>query len=119
MSEDRDTFESPWNVRKEDPGKWDQKRRLADAMRLVIERLVSSDAPETELARAADALEKYAEALAAHPRLKYVHGYAETANAGDTSAFFDRSPMIGLANPLAPPVSLARTLGLEVRAKEE
>ena len=28
---------------------WDQKRRLADAMRLVIERLVPSNAPEAEL----------------------------------------------------------------------
>ncbi|MEM7409566.1 MAG: PaaI family thioesterase [Myxococcota bacterium] len=109
MSEEQDRFEEPYDVRKEEPGKWDQKRRLADAMRLVIERLVSSDAPEAELSRAADALEQYADNLATHPRLKYVHGYAESANAGDTSAFFDRSPMIGLANPLAPPVRLGRT----------
>ena len=98
-----------WDTSKEDPGKWAQRRRLADAMRLVIERLISSDAPESELQRAADALERYAEALEAHPRLRYVHGYAESANAGDVSAFFDRSPMIGLANPLAPPITIAKT----------
>ena len=40
-----------------------QKRRLADAMRVVIERLVTSDAPEDELALAADRLEQYAEHL--------------------------------------------------------
>jgi len=88
---------------------WEQKRRLARAMRLVIERLVPSNAPEDELRRAADALERYAEQLATHPRLKHFHGYAESANAGDVGAFFDQSPMIGLANPLAPPITIGRT----------
>jgi len=90
-------------------GAWEQKRRLASAMRLVIERLVPSNAPEEELRRAADALERYAEALSAHPRLKHFHGYAESANAGDVGAFFDQSPMIGLANPLAPPITIGRS----------
>jgi acyl-coenzyme A thioesterase PaaI-like protein len=88
---------------------WEQKRRLARAMRLVIERLVPSNAPEDELRRAADALERYAELLRAHPRLKNFHGYAESANAGDVGAFFDQSPMIGLANPLAPPITIGRS----------
>ena len=79
---------------------WEQKRRLADAMRLVIERLVPSNAPTEELRAAADGLERYAEALKAHPRLVRVHGHAESANAGDVGAFFDQSPLIGLANPL-------------------
>ena len=90
-------------------GAWDQKRRLARAMRLVIERLVPSNAPEDELRRAADGLERYAEALTAHPRLKHFHGYAESANAGDVGAFFDQSPLIGLANPLAPPMVVGRS----------
>ena len=100
---------SAWDTTKEDPGKWTQKRRLADAMRLVIERLSPSDAPEAELRRAADALEAYADQLESHPRLRFVHGFAESANAGDVSAFFDRSPLIGLANPLAPPLTIAKT----------
>jgi len=37
---------------------WEQKRRLARAMRLVIERLVPSNAPEAELRAAADGLER-------------------------------------------------------------
>jgi len=89
--------------------KWAQKRRLADAMRLVIERLVPSDAPEDELRIAADALERYAEQLKAHTRLKRMSGHAESANAGDVGAFFDQSPLIGLANPLAPPITIAKT----------
>ena len=90
-------------------GAWEQKRRLARAMRLVIERLVPSNAPEDELRRAADGLERYAEALTAHPRLRHFHGYAESANAGDVGAFFDQSPLIGLANPLAPPMVVGRS----------
>lgn len=90
-------------------GAWDQKRRLANAMRLVIERLVPSNAPEDELRRAADGLERYAEALKKHPRLKNIHGYPESANAGDVGAFFDQSPFIGLANPLAPPITVGKS----------
>jgi acyl-coenzyme A thioesterase PaaI-like protein len=78
-------------------------------MRLVIERLVPSNAPEEELRATADGLERYAEALKAHPRLKNFHGYAESANAGDVGAFFDQSPMIGLANPLAPPITIGQS----------
>jgi acyl-coenzyme A thioesterase PaaI-like protein len=106
---ERTTPDSAWDTSKEEPEKWAQKRRLADAMRRVIERLLLSDAPEAELRLAAERLEAYGEALAGHPRLRFVHGYAESANAGDVSAFFDRSPMIGLANPLAPPITLAKT----------
>ncbi len=87
---------------------WDQKRRLAKAMRLVIERLVPSNAPEAELRAAADALERYAESLQEHPPLINFH-YAESANAGDVGAFFDQSPLIGLANPLAPPVTVGKS----------
>ena len=32
----------------------------------------------------------------------------ESANAGDVGAFFDQSPLIGLANPLAPPLVVGR-----------
>jgi acyl-coenzyme A thioesterase PaaI-like protein len=88
---------------------WAQKRRLAEAMRLVIERLVPSNAPEAELRAAAEGLERYAEALRAHPRLKKVEGHAEAANAGDVGAFFDQSPLIGMANPLAPPIVIGQT----------
>lgn len=90
-------------------GAWGQKRRLAAAMRLVIERLVPSNAPEDELRLAAEGLERYADALAAHPRLRRVSGSPESANAGDVGAFFDQSPLIGLANPLAPPIRIGQS----------
>jgi acyl-coenzyme A thioesterase PaaI-like protein len=91
---------------KQASGAWAEKRRLARAMREVIEGLVTSDAPEEELRAAADALERYAARLAAHPRAELLAGFAESANAGDVGAFFDMSPMIGLSNPLSPPISL-------------
>ena len=98
-------------------GAWEQKRRLARAMRRVIERLVPSNAPEDELRAAADGLERYAEALRAHPRLRSPHGFAESANAGDVGAFFDQSPLIGLANPLAPPIEIGRESDTRAVAK--
>jgi acyl-coenzyme A thioesterase PaaI-like protein len=88
-------------------GTWAARRRLAKAMREVIERLTTSDAPEDELRAAADGLERYAARLAKHPRRNVPLGYGESANAGDVAAFFDYSPMIGLSNPLAPPIVLS------------
>ncbi len=105
----RPVVEAHWDATKKTGGEmWEQKRRLADAMRLVIERLVPSNAPVDELRAAAEGLERYAEALKAHPRLVRVHGHPESATAGDAAAFFDQSPLIGLANPLAPPITIGK-----------
>jgi acyl-coenzyme A thioesterase PaaI-like protein len=87
-------------------GAWAERRRLAGAMRAVIDRLVRIEAPEKELAAAADALERYAQRLDRHPRTHRYEAWAETSPAGDVRAFFDQSPFIGLANPLAPPIRL-------------
>ena len=83
-----------------------EMRRLAEATRLVIERLVATRAPQEVLAEAADALEAIAAGLDGHPRGHSFEGFAESANAGDPHAFFDHSPIIGRANPLAPPLDL-------------
>jgi acyl-coenzyme A thioesterase PaaI-like protein len=87
-------------------GAWAEKRRLASAMRQVIDHLVTSDAPEEELKAAADALERYASRLSRHPRRKVPAGFSEVANAGDVAGFFDMSPLIGLSNPMSPPIRL-------------
>jgi acyl-coenzyme A thioesterase PaaI-like protein len=83
-----------------------EARRLGDAMRLVIERLVGTSAPAEELAAAADQLEAIAAALEPYPQRRLYDGYAESANAGDPHAFFDWSPLLGRANPLAPPIKV-------------
>jgi acyl-coenzyme A thioesterase PaaI-like protein len=94
-----------------------EERRLAAAMREVIDQLVSTTATTDELARAADDLEALADLLRSFPAGQTYRGFAESANAGQETAglqpgdpewyaFFDHSPFIGLANPLSPPVHL-------------
>ncbi len=94
-----------------------EERRLATAMRDVIDQLVSTTATEDELARAADDLEALGRMLGGLPSGQTYRGFAESANAGNETgglqpgdpewyAFFDHSPFIGLANPLSPPVRL-------------
>src|SRR5207248_2676857 len=81
-------------------------RRMGEAMRRVIGRLVATEAPDEELARAADILEELAADFDGYGQRDLFEGFSETANAGDPHAFFDHSPIIGRANPLAPPIHL-------------
>ncbi len=108
MADDTFNFEEAWaHSQQPATGRRAEAHRLANAMRRVIDHLVQVAAPEESLRAAADALEKYAERLSQYPVSRAYEGFAETANAGDTSAFFDHSPLIGLANPLAPPIRVA------------
>jgi len=91
-------------------GIWAERRRLAAAMRLVVERLTSSDAPADELRAAAERLEQYAEHLATHPRRRRYEGFAESALA-EGGGHFDYSPLIGRSNPLAPPIDVREEEG--------
>lgn len=96
-------------------GVWSARRRLAAAMRAVIERLITSDAPAAELERAATQLESYAAHLATHPQRKRYVGFAESALAdaeaedaeGAAGGHFDFSPLIGRSNPLSPPIAMS------------
>jgi len=94
---------------------WAARRRLADAMRRVIDRLTTSDAPQAELEVAASRLEEYAEHLAKHPRRERYVGFSESALAdaeradaeAEGGGHFDFSPLIGRSNPLAPPIEVS------------
>jgi acyl-coenzyme A thioesterase PaaI-like protein len=80
-------------------------RRLAEAARVVIERLASTDAEHDVIERAAQHLEAAAAELAGPRKVRSYEGFAESANAGgDPHAHFDHSPIIGMANPIAPPL---------------
>jgi acyl-coenzyme A thioesterase PaaI-like protein len=108
MSDEILNFEQAWTASQMPAtGRRAQAHRLATAMRRVVDQLVKVAAPEDDLREAADALERYADRLASYPTSRSYEGFAESANAGDTHAFFDHSPIIGLANPLAPPIRLA------------
>ena len=94
-----------------------EERRLAAAIREVIDLLVTTTASTEEIARAADDMEALASVLATYPGGQTYRGFAESANAGseaggidagdqEWAAVFDHSPLIGLANPLSPPMAL-------------
>jgi acyl-coenzyme A thioesterase PaaI-like protein len=80
--------------------------RVADAIRGVLHRMVQSSAPNEVIEGAAADLEAVAERFAAYTNKSMYEGFAESANAGEPFGFFDHSPMLGRANPLAPPITL-------------
>jgi len=84
--------------------------RLADALRRMSVALMDTDAPEAELNAAADQAERFAERLEKGPRGRGTWGYAESAISGNPSGHFDNSPLLGLGNPIAPPI-LPRVVG--------
>lgn len=82
-------------------------RRLGGSIRQVIDRLVSTDAPVERITAAADDLERIAGEFEHVANASVYEGFAETTIAGpDVGALFDQSPFIGIANPLAPPITL-------------
>jgi hypothetical protein len=84
-----------------------EMRRLADSMRIIIERLVATAAPTEAIIEVADQLSRAALAFDHWPHGTLYEGFAEAANAGgDPHAMFEHSPLIGRANPLAPPMRL-------------
>ena len=85
---------------------------LADAARSLVDRLVATDAPE-EVVRAATAEVQAAADRFADYHQGTLYGFSEAANAGDREdPLYDHSPMIGIANPLAPPMSLREIGGI-------
>ncbi|MGH2631997.1 MAG: PaaI family thioesterase [Tepidiformaceae bacterium] len=81
--------------------------RLAAALREATELLLVTEAPEDELLAAAGRAEQFAQRLALAPRKRPLWGFAESSNAGNHRAMFDSSPLIGMGNPIAPPLHLS------------
>src|SRR5688572_15189965 len=93
----------------------EEARRFAGELRRIIEKLAVVDAPASELALAADAAKVFADRLEEElPKRRSWYEAAEVVVSDEPidvtrespGGFFDRSPIIGLANPLAAPVSL-------------
>lgn len=80
--------------------------RVADAIRGVLHRMVQTSAPIEVIEAAAADVERAAERFGGYTSKSMYEGFAEAANAGEPFGFFDHSPMLGRANPLAPPISL-------------
>jgi acyl-coenzyme A thioesterase PaaI-like protein len=75
-------------------------------MRSVIDRLTATSAPASVLEEVA---EKMGEALALlqgyRPNRRY-EGFSEASGAAQGRAYFDWSPVLGVANPIAPPIRM-------------
>lgn len=87
-----------------------EMRRLAEDARLLIERLASTDAPHEAIEEAAGHMAAAAAALdAGGVKQRSYEGFAESTIAGGApNAHFDHSPIIGMANPIAPPMRVQR-----------
>jgi acyl-coenzyme A thioesterase PaaI-like protein len=85
-------------------GAWPAKRELADALRALLEQLPATAAPEPALralaAQVASAARDFAAAGSAGADARRDGLYAGMEN------FHDRGPLVGLANPIAPPLDL-------------
>lgn len=89
-------------------------RELADSARLLVDRLVATDAPDDVLKAAASDVRAAAARFAGY-RNGSLYGFSEAANAGtQVDPLYDHSPLIGIANPLAPPMSLREVDGIIV-----
>ncbi|HEX2577976.1 MAG TPA: PaaI family thioesterase [Aquihabitans sp.] len=91
---------------------------LADASRLLIDRLVATDAPDDVILAATAEIAAAAERFAGHHQ-GTLYGFSEAANAGKRAdPLYDHSPLIGIANPLAPPMSMLEVDGvIEARVR--
>jgi hypothetical protein len=83
----------------------DPRRRLAAAIRPVINLNVSAQLDDAALVEAAEAIEAVAQRLAARAGPRRTRNQPDLARAAQD--FFPTSPVIGLANPVAPPVRVA------------
>ena len=81
--------------------------RTGDALRRIVHRLHGSRAGAEELAAVADQLEALADQVDNLTAGTMYEGFGESPlGGGDPHAFFDHSPMLGRANPMAPPIEL-------------
>jgi acyl-coenzyme A thioesterase PaaI-like protein len=90
----------------------EEVRALADAVRALIHEMVATSAPRDVFAGVAEELRAVAERFEPYPREYLFHGVRESALAdadevgSDYEGPFDLSPLMGRANPLAPPLRL-------------
>jgi acyl-coenzyme A thioesterase PaaI-like protein len=82
-------------------------RELGESVRTVIERLTGTGASAEVLEEANAKVAEVAAVLGRYQDRRLYEGVSEASGLGHDRAFFDWSPLFGLANPLAPPVYVA------------
>jgi len=99
-----DTF---WDIADNQPtGAWAAKRRLAGALRELISLCVTSDAPQAELDHASALVQSASAALRAYPRRTFGEAYRAGLPEAQKPQFADRGTLVGLCNPVAPPLRM-------------
>jgi acyl-coenzyme A thioesterase PaaI-like protein len=89
-------------------------KELADAARDLVDRLVATDAPDDVIAAATAEVASAAARFEGHHQGS-LYGFSEMANAGGREdPLYDHSPLIGIANPLAPPMTIREEDGVIV-----
>jgi len=92
----------------------EELKALADATRLLIDRLVATDAPSEVIASATVDVQAAADRFDGYHQGS-IYSFAESANAGgQDEALYDHSPLIGIANALAPPIEMSVEDGVVV-----
>src|SRR6476620_4814653 len=85
----------------------EELKALADATRLLIDRLVATDASSEVIASATADVQTAADRFEGYHQGS-IYSFAESANAGgQDEALYDHSPLIGIANALAPPIEMS------------
>jgi acyl-coenzyme A thioesterase PaaI-like protein len=82
-------------------------RQVGDALRRVIDRLTATSAPPAVLREAVEKLTAVEDLLGPYTSVRGYAGAAEASGLAHDRAFFDWSPLLGQANPLAPPIHVA------------
>jgi acyl-coenzyme A thioesterase PaaI-like protein len=88
------------------PAAWKAKREVADAVRALLDVLCATDADTATLLAGAAEIQGMADRFGKEPVADEPRGIAEMAFAGMEN-FHDRSPLVGRANPIAPPLQFA------------
>lgn len=81
-------------------------RELGDALRAVVERMLATTAPLPAIEELVGGIRALDRRLDDYPTGRIPEGFSEVSTSGDPHAFFDNSPLIGRANPLAPPIAV-------------
>ena len=79
-------------------------RAAGEELRRVIDRLTATSAPPPVLEQAVEKLQQVEALLRPYNSVRRYQGSAEASGLSHDTAFFDWSPQLGLANPLAPPL---------------
>ncbi len=83
-----------------------ERDRLADAVRRLIDHAVNSDVPEDEVEEITATLEGIDSQLKKHPRRATAK--TKLPDFDDLQGIFRNDPVIGMHNPLAPPVMVEK-----------